>query len=290
MSSGRVSALIAATALATIALAAPATAGLPTATESLGKSGGLEYGLATNPAVTNPETTTAACAANRNAVGGGATIGGPIADGKVTASAPTSTAATSWEGSAHSISGNPLQARSYSVCSKSEVEIETQTTGIGTTTEVGHSPACEPGLRVVGGGASANGGAIEIRSSHPFDAGSDADTQPDDGWETRLYNSSGGSVTVTSYVICSATLKPRYVLKNVNLGPTSGRSGKVKCPRNTVASSGGFETELDARLNDSRPIDTGDAGKVPDDGWSVAVHNPVGLGGSVSLGIVCLKP
>jgi hypothetical protein len=63
---------------------------------------------------------------------------------------------------------------------------------------------CYPKVEhVVGGGASVSGSADDARlvASRPFD-GSDPDGIPDNGWQTTVYNLSGGSKTVRTFAIC----------------------------------------------------------------------------------------
>jgi len=58
----------------------------------------------------------------------------------------------------------------------------------------------------VGGGAMVSGASSEARLvvSAPYD-GPDADTVPDDGWRTTVYNISGADKNVRTFAICLAS-------------------------------------------------------------------------------------
>jgi hypothetical protein len=63
--------------------------------------------------------------------------------------------------------------------------------------------ACKPSEHVVGGGARVSGHPDQARvaGTFPYD-GADADTIPDDGWQTRIHATSGGAKRVTAFAIC----------------------------------------------------------------------------------------
>lgn len=64
---------------------------------------------------------------------------------------------------------------------------------------------CYPKVEhVVGGGASVSGSADQARLgvTRPYDDGSDPDGIPDNGWQTKVFNLSGGSKTVATFAIC----------------------------------------------------------------------------------------
>jgi hypothetical protein len=63
--------------------------------------------------------------------------------------------------------------------------------------------SCASNQHVVGGGVTVTGSAAEARIvvSGPFD-GSDADSVPDDGWRTTVYNIAASPKTVRSFAIC----------------------------------------------------------------------------------------
>lgn len=267
-----------------------ANAGSPGPTISLGKSGGLEYLTAEFLNVASPASTPAECSPNRFVTGGGAVVSGPTEEGRVTATAPLSTAGQGWEGAGRSISGASKTVDSYAICSKSEPVYVSGSAGITAGTTVGLSPACQPDEHVTGGGVSANGGDIEILESNPVDSMSDPDTKPDDGWETRARNASGGNVTLTGYAVCSESLKTKYTFKTKPVDPGSAGKAKVSCPKGTVVSGGGLESpDAGVWAHDSKPIDSGDPKQVPDDGWSGRLHNPNLAASTVTVHAICVK-
>ena len=71
--------------------------------------------------------------------------------------------------------------------------------------------------------------------------------------------------------------KFRYVQRSFSVGPTSQSTRQVaRCPRGTHVYGGGMDAAQSferGAVNSSFPVDLGDRGTVPDDGWAVYYDN-----------------
>jgi hypothetical protein len=104
------------------------------------------------------------------------------------------------------------------------------------------SARCRPDSHVLGGGQYVQAGDRDaiVHSSTPFD-GSDADTSPDDGWQSRVDSFNGAQNSVTEYAICS-TRQPKYRKESYNIGEGPYYAGfRSKCPTRETALGGGID-------------------------------------------------
>jgi hypothetical protein len=102
--------------------------------------------------------------------------------------------------------------------------------------------ACRPDTHVLGGGQYVQAGLrnATVHSSAPFD-GPDADTVPDDGWQSRVDSFNGAQNSVTEYAICS-TRRPKYRKQSYNVGQGLYYAGfRAKCPPRETALGGGLD-------------------------------------------------
>ena len=269
---------------------ATAQAGTAGPTTSLGKAGGVAYVTAKFENVYDPAGPPAECPGARDALGGGGRVSGQTNAGRMTTVAPISTAGEGWlaEGRVLGMSAGQT-VHAFATCGRTEAQYETSSVGLSSGFAVGLSAICPGGTKVTGGGVSGNGGELVIHRSIPIDGG-DIDTTPDDGWSTYVTNTSGGSVTVTSYAVCAGSLKLRYAFAPKAVAPTSAGKATAGCPKGTVVVGGGFNGPDEGLLHASIPKDTKDAGKVPEDGWFARLHNPGANPATVTTHATCLKP
>jgi hypothetical protein len=136
---------------------------------------------------------------------------------------------------------------------------------------------CEEG-HAVGGGLNSYGELNDfvLNGSYPIDSPDDADTVPDDGWRgyTHYYGSGDGYEGAIFSVSCLAGKAPTYRSKTITVPDKEKAYGTVRCPKGERVLGGGiFVTgaSSEAQVVASAPWDSGDSGKVPEDGWRAGV-------------------
>lgn len=152
--------------------------------------------------------------------------------------------------------------------------------------------SCPEGDAAVGGGASITGdvAAFSLNDSYPVDDLSDTDTVPDDGWRVHLDYAGQGGDNVTYSVMCLGDTPPAYRSKVVTVPASGSVKTQALCPKGRPAVGGGVfvtGTADKSHLVASRPWDSGDAGKVPEDGWRGGVVNDSGEALSMTVHAIC---
>jgi hypothetical protein len=150
---------------------------------------------------------------------------------------------------------------------------------------------CQPGSgHVVGGGFDADDASVEGMAieSAPLDTG-DADHKPDDGWVAGAVDVRSAATNLVSYAVCSNT-PVKYASRSKNAQPRRVGKLSASCPPGSKDTAGGMQTgDLNAvQIDSSFPVDDGDKGKTPDDGWQVKFFNRGGRA-SVTVWAVCAK-
>jgi hypothetical protein len=290
---------------AAAALAASALAGEPMDPNpgdiKLGKAGGLRY--AKDPAPFDPGNSNAAqaysgCGADAwQIAGGGATLGGPIADREfgVTrpANAPLLTTKDAWDASGIGTEGEQLAT--YSVCRREgSFHYFTESVKSGSESLRMGTVGCGPDQRwhVVSGGAIIATSHSHLISSFPFDSPvSDDDERPDDGWTVFVDDSIGGGGGMSVYVVCMKGQGIGYESRKRNVDADSGGAITAGCPNARHVVGGGWlasPSKTSVRGAGTNPVDDGDAGTVPDDGWRSAVFNSSGSSKGLTSFAICL--
>ena len=156
---------------------------------------------------------------------------------------------------------------------------------------------CGSNRRVSGGGAKLGGGAASkfLESSLPRDVYldyGDADDVHDDSWDASGYGPDGKSVTTFGVCLRPADFDAelKYVYLDVPDSASGNRSAQVGCGGGYHAvGGGGLIAPSESWINSSYPIDSGDPGKTPDDGWRVRVFDPVGGIGGFVIEVACMR-
>jgi hypothetical protein len=115
----------------------------------------------------------------------------------------------------------------------------------------------------------------------------DANSTLDDGWDASGYGTSNAEFTAYSICVRDATL--RYRDRSPADDPTGNRSASIGCggARWDVVSGGLFIATTQSWVSSSRPMDGGDDGGAPDDGWQGAVFDTIGGIGGFAIYAVC---
>jgi hypothetical protein len=280
---------------AAIACAAVAPAASAT-TDVLGKVGGLKYVRASDTVAAasmspTARTVRARCGAREwETTGGGVALEGTARTSYLSQS---SDFVNSWYGTGWHLSQAARKLSTYGICSKS--------TAITHDTHVNSFPSAPPtsvasGVNlcaqghVLGGGTLATTGPAKrfINTTNPYDSASDADDIPDDGWQVYMAVLDGsGSILV--YNICRKAA-PVYRSVQGSVDDNHSLTVSARCPSGHVAGGGVYETgnAQAGHVVATRPIDTGDADKIPDDGWSGKVYNETGITQTVTATAICI--
>ncbi len=155
---------------------------------------------------------------------------------------------------------------------------------------------CPRRTKVLGGGVFTLGGDpvedVEVTSTFPDDLVPEAGSQPDDGWIGGAVNSSDTAAQMGVDAICGRSVNPKYRSATIAL-PTGGGAGKtVRCPAKTHVTGGGVFTtgnDKDLEVASTFPMDSGDRGVKPDDGWIGRATNDSGTDQVMTVFAVCAK-
>jgi hypothetical protein len=141
---------------------------------------------------------------------------------------------------------------------------------------------------LIGGGSVAGGPAAQSWevASHPYDF-DDADMMGDDGWQVGAYGPPTSEVT--GFSICVRGGELTYPFRSLPASPTGLRSASVGCggARWRATTGSAFVATSGSWTQSSFPIDKGDAGATPDDGWKGVVYDAIGGGGVFNMYAVC---
>jgi hypothetical protein len=139
------------------------------------------------------------------------------------------------------------------------------------------------------GGGERSGGASAtawLAANRPEDY-TDADTEGDDGWLVGGYGVNPDQIT--AYSICIRDGSIQYPMKQIADSSSGLRKGSVTCGGAKWHATTGspFIATSHSWINSSVPLDGGDAGSDPDDGWTGDVYDTVGGIGGFYLFVVC---
>lgn len=110
----------------------------------------------------------------------------------------------------------------------------------------------------------------------------------DDGFEQGVRGLVGG--TSTAYAICIRDVESKVVHLDAASGASDLRGATVSCGARRWHPAGGamFIATSGSWAGSSRPWDSGDAGTVPDDGWTGTAYDTVGGLGHLGITVGCI--
>jgi hypothetical protein len=163
------------------------------------------------------------------------------------------------------------------VCAKGNFIYKTAKKHLPVDGAVRKKVSCPVGTNVVGGGVGAPGDhGVEAFISEPRDGG-DGDVLRDDAWTGGEDNGSNNGTTMKVTAICSKTLHPKQVVgKKRIVNPGAQNLARVFCPSGSHVVGGASHTKphsTDSEIADAFPVDNGDHGSTPDNGWEVDANN-----------------
>jgi hypothetical protein len=156
------------------------------------------------------------------------------------------------------------------------------------------SVLCPRKTKVVGGGVLTVGGNpeedVEVSATLPDDLGAEPGSQPDDGWIAEAANSSDDVGRMIVDAVCSTSGAPKYRHRTSPLAAEGGASNQVLCPRGTNVTGGGVTTSgsgPDFEVAGTLPVDDGDRGSKPDDGWKGRTTNSSATDAQMTVFAIC---
>ncbi|MFL6136143.1 MAG: hypothetical protein ACJ72A_25280 [Nocardioidaceae bacterium] len=252
--------------------------------EGLGGSGGVRYtrSTVTIPASTGEPTSAravATCPKGWWAVGGGQSISGGAGRGIAAGMQLTN---RKWYAEAWQANHAATSLTTYAVCVQRPgwiyEEDQTEYYAPPGPQSLDQSGSC-PGGHVVSGGVTYWGSTtaeFTLNSSYPVDDSSDPDSIPDNGWRGRVTYTGDSEPVASVYLWCLTGQHPAYRKASVTVPAGESARTRALCPLGRPVLGGGVRAtgpgDASHAIN-SRPIDTRDAGTVPDDGWRGAVTN-----------------
>jgi hypothetical protein len=254
--------------------AAPASAGTPGPTESLGGVATLEYVKATHPNVQSQAGAPAACDDGDSATGGGGAISGGASNAYLNASHPTPSPGWQTEGRTTGIAARTVTT--FAICGAAP------TTHLNTTRII--APAGDPGgadLATAGGDCGPTeqtlGGGLESASDTRLIA-----SAPGNGFDWSVIAQNHGALRAepTIWWGCSSGYDTNATRRVVAVKPNRAGTLKTPCRKSEAVVAGGFQARGGtdpARFSwatATRPFDSKkDRRKVPDDGWRATMFN-----------------
>jgi hypothetical protein len=266
--------------------------------ESLGGSDGVRYtrSTATIPASAGEPTEVrgaATCPEGWGAFGGGHTITGGAGRGIAAGMKLTH---RKWYAQAWQVDSAATSLTTYAVCLRRTTGIweedQTEYYAPEGPQSLDQSGSC-PGGRVVSGGVTYWGSetaAFALNSSYPVDDSSDVDTIPDDAWRGRVHYTGNSQPVVGVYLWCLSGVRPAYRKASVTVPAGESVRTRALCPLGRPVLGGGVRASGPgdaSHVTKSRPIDTRDAGTVPDDGWRGAITNTSDQDVTMTVYAVC---
>ena len=269
--------------------AAPAIAGTPGGTESLGKSKGLEYMRATFPNVVTQTPQPANCDGDAQIVGGGGSISGPAPQSTLNETYPVPP--STWQAEGTSTNG-AQKLKAYAVCGGFIPDYENTQSSLGENTVLIASASCALDTDPIGGGGGATGAGIRTIASFPR-------LPPSSplGWHPFAHNTTMDDTLWDSWAICSDLDVSYRNSSRVRIGPEETGKAIARCTSKEAVVSGGWSGKREnvvgytMRALTTKPWDSKeDANKVPDDGWLAKAQNLHTQGIDIVANAVCKRP
>ena len=304
MQGGRLRPCIAALAAASLVLwSGQALAGSEpdpdTGDNNLGTAGGLRYSVdseALNLDNHGYARAVAGCGPDDwHVVGGGEKISGPSAKHRM----PSSTTPYDW------YDGDAVPEDGFSASGYGESEGKLKSFAICRAEPVPDYPGgtvpdspgsvrsfqqdCDPGDKVLGGGGLIGTSESFQSKSFPVD-GADSNDKADDAWAIRVYDTVGGIGGMTLRAICDDA-DPAYRDETDKAAKHDSAGATANCPAGTHVAGGGAAMNgpgEKVHLAGSYPIDDGDSGSHPDDGWKASAFNGTSDQHKLTAYAICL--
>jgi hypothetical protein len=285
---------------AAVIMAAGTAGGAPGAsiatTTSSTTAGPFQYRQSTSNPPPLERTRSVNCTGGRHVVGGGLVNSGGFytdlnstypTDNSDSGSAPDN----GWKVYIANNTGSAHKVTVFAVCSHTEPVYRSTTVPSPAGRNASAKAMCPGGRHVTGGGVHSSKHIMQmlVLSSFPVD-GPDGDSIHDDGWKAKVDNITHSSLndTIEVFAICSQGSNV-YRQRRFKSPQDLQTKGTAPCPAGRHVSGGGVRTR--ARYDVQRahslfPVDNGDSGSAPDDGWG-AVENTLSPSRRFTVFAIC---
>jgi hypothetical protein len=253
-----------------LVLAAPASAGIPGPTESLGSAGSYEYYKATFANVASQAGAPAECEPGLNVTGGGGSVSGKPSGGALNRTSPTTIDGDSWTAEGRALGGGTRTVTTFAICSPMANSFSNGTSIADPGAVLTLTDSCGPGQELLGFGIHGGGGDIRLLES------SLSGTSDITSIGQNVGNTAG---TLTEWYSCQDNYVAAVRIDQSFVpGHESGKS-TARCKSDEAVIFGGFASSAKgdpARktwVTSTRPFESKDSNKVPEDGWTVKAQN-----------------
>jgi hypothetical protein len=251
-----------------LAVATPASAGEPGPTESLGTAKGIEYLRAKFEAVVSQAGAPANCDVGDFVTGGGGSINGDPTTATLNSTFPFDTPGPGWQAEGTSSSG-ARTVTSFAICGPDGTSLSTAGETFDPGTEFNSGIACPGEVQALSGGIEANGANMHINGTFPNIGAYD--------WTNSV--ETVGVTQVFHRLSCSDSYTRKYREAAVRVKPGEAGRSIRECKPGEVVIGGGIQSLIGINWQHdnwtlaSKPWDSKDANKTPEDGWLVKLYN-----------------
>lgn len=173
----------------------------------------------------------------------------------------------------------------YAICMKEPKLAYSSATAPGSLSgERALSVECPGRTKPIGGGASISNSDSFLTSLY----------RSGNTWNAAVHDATGGTGNFTADAVCLKSRRLETVRKSRIVDPVTQVNVKILC--DAPAMPMGILYQLHGPglspipVWESRPIDTGDRDRIPEDGWRVGISNPSAEAQRVTVGTTCLTP
>jgi hypothetical protein len=242
-------------------------------TVELGTVGALEYFKATLPGVTAQEGPVADCGAEGFATGGGGTISGSPADAALNATVPSSFDADGWRAEGSTTGLSARKVTTYAICGSAELGYSNAGGNVEPAGELGDvtgtTQGCSESETALGGGEGF-GGDVRVVQTRPIGV---AD------WILTVQNHAAVQGSYAVWYACSDAYDVTRRAESTTVKRGDAGKATATCKRREAVINGGLamtaggEPKPDTWATATRPFDSADKKKTPDDGWTAKAYN-----------------
>jgi hypothetical protein len=262
-----------ATAVVAVLTAALATTGSASAGTSLGSVGTIEYLKVAQTDVVAQDGPGAPCDEGDTVTGGGGSISGSPANAALNGTAPSG-GPGGWRAEGSTTGISPRKVTTYAICGEATFGYTTANYNVdhaGDSDDVTQASQGCSALDTVLGGIRSVDGNVRIFRTHP----TSANTQ----WAISVQNFANVDATATQWWACTDDydVTRRSDTSTVRRGDTG--KATVICERNEAVINGGLaitasgDPHRDTWAVATRPWDSSDKNKTPEDGWQAKAYN-----------------
>jgi hypothetical protein len=272
-----------------LALVAPsAQAGIPGPTVDLGHAGGFEYKKAPFEDVVSQAGAPVLCDSGDTPTGGGGTISGSGKTAALNSSYPNTGPPGAFWHAEGSTSSTPRTVTTYVICGPADLSYSHSTSPVSAVGNPGDvvplSDSCD-GNEIALGGVRGEGGDVRILATRVTGGGS--------ALSSTVENFADVSANASQYYACTEAYDPSQRTASVKVPSGKARKATTRCHSDEAVIGGGLtstsggEPAISTWATWTRPFDSNDKKRTPDDGWQVKLQNDSQGGNKLKVYALC---